>query len=243
LSNGNLIITLEFKTCRDAAQNPLTFQEKKSLISKIHQLPASKMQQVVDIIQDAIPPEKRGEGDEIEIPLDELDTFTLRKLQSFVEVSTSTSSPFFFFNLFILAAIFTSITANFSLLCCALQEHNAKKKPNATSKEGALSVKRPRKDKAPLASGRPLISAPKRLSESTSSSALLASQYGSGERISSTHPETGRRDADMMDPLGDSIEEDDLFFSNESFDDLRAQAAENGTSDASGPPPIPPTVS
>jgi Bromodomain extra-terminal - transcription regulation len=72
---------------RDAAQNPLTFQEKKSLISKIHQLPASKMQQVVDIIQDAIPPEKRGEGDEIEVPLDELDTFTLRKLQSFVEVS------------------------------------------------------------------------------------------------------------------------------------------------------------
>ena len=46
------------------------------------------MQQVVDIIQDAIPPEKRGEGDEIEVPLDELDTFTLRKLQSFVEVRT-----------------------------------------------------------------------------------------------------------------------------------------------------------
>lgn len=36
------------------------------------------------------------------------------------------------------------------------------------------------------------------------------------------------------DPLGDSIEEDDLFFSNESFDDLRAQATENGTNDASG---------
>jgi hypothetical protein len=38
------------------------------------------------------------------------------------------------------------------------------------------------------------------------------------------------------DPLGDSIEEDDLFFSNESFDDLKAQAAENGAdaSDVSG---------
>ena len=48
------------------------------------------MQQVVDIIKDAIPPEKRGEGDEIEIPLDELDTFTLRKLQSFVEVRKHT---------------------------------------------------------------------------------------------------------------------------------------------------------
>ena len=45
------------------------------------------MQQVVDIIQDAISPDKRGEGDEIEVPLDELDTYTLRKLQSFVEVN------------------------------------------------------------------------------------------------------------------------------------------------------------
>jgi Bromodomain extra-terminal - transcription regulation len=227
---------------RDAAQNPLTFQEKKSLISKIHQLPASKMQQVVDIIQDAIPPEKRGEGDEIEIPLDELDTFTLRKLQSFVEVSPSTMRPLPSFNLFIIAVISSSIGTNHPMSYCALQEHNAKKKPNASSKEGALSVKKPRKDKAPVASGRPLISAPKRLPESTSSSALLASQYGSGERISSTHPEAGRRDSDMMDPLGDSIEEDDLFFSNESFDDLRAQAAENGTSDASGPPNTFPTA-
>ena len=81
--------------CSDAAQNPLTFQEKKSLITKIHKLPASKMQQVVDIIKDAIPPEKRGEGDEIEIPLDELDTFTLRKLQSFVEVRNTIQTELF----------------------------------------------------------------------------------------------------------------------------------------------------
>lgn len=198
------------------------------------------MQQVVDIIQDAIPPEKRGEGDEIEIPLDELDTFTLRKLQSFVEVSTSIQTPLLPFNLFILDSIL--VTSNHLMLYHASQEHNSKKKPNAPTKEGALSVKRPRKDKAPVSSGRPAISAPKRLPGSTSSSAL-ASQYGSEERISSTDPETdsrGRRDADMMDPLGDSIEEDDLFFSNESFDDLRAQAAENGTSDASGPPHTPP---
>ena len=44
----------------------------------------------------------------------------------------------------------------------------------------------------------------------------------------------GRDGRDVMDHMGDSIEEDDLFFSNESFDDLRAQAAENGNSDASG---------
>lgn len=108
-----------------------------------------------------------------------------------------------------------------------------------SSKEG-LNVKRPRKDKAPVAPGRPPTSAPKRLLESTSSSDLI-SPYGSGERISSTHPESdtrSRRDTDMLDPLGDSIEEDDLFFSNESFDDLRAQAAENGTSDASGLPQL-----
>ena len=53
------------------------------------------MQQVVDIIKDAIPPEKRGEGDEIEIPLDELDTFTLRKLQSFVEVRSTNQTELF----------------------------------------------------------------------------------------------------------------------------------------------------
>jgi hypothetical protein len=79
-----IIVTLSF---RDAAQNPLTFEEKKTLIAKIHKLPPNKMEEVVEIIQAAIPPESRADSEEIEIPLDELDTYTLRRLQKFVEVS------------------------------------------------------------------------------------------------------------------------------------------------------------
>ena len=47
------------------------------------------MEQVLEIIQSALPPREGGEDDEgeIEIPLDALDTFTLRKLQKFIEVS------------------------------------------------------------------------------------------------------------------------------------------------------------
>ena len=117
-----------------------------------------------------------------------------------------------------------------------LQEHNAKKKPTVASKESAPSSKKPRKEKGASTLGRPPGIAPKKLSGSTSSSALH--NYGSEEHASKAPADSvGRngRDSEIMsDPLGDSIEEDDLFFSNESFDDLRAQAAENGTSDASG---------
>jgi len=71
---------------RNAARDPLTFDEKKILISQIQKLPADKMDQVVEIVQAAIKPGQRGVGnEEIEIPLDELDTLTLRKLQKYVE--------------------------------------------------------------------------------------------------------------------------------------------------------------
>jgi Bromodomain extra-terminal - transcription regulation len=75
---------------RNAARDPLTFDEKKILISQIHKLPADKMDQVVEIVQAAIKPGQRSDGnEEIEIPLDELDTLTLRKLQRYVEVCQS----------------------------------------------------------------------------------------------------------------------------------------------------------
>jgi hypothetical protein len=64
----------------------LTFDEKKMLIAQIHKLPPNKMEQVLEIIQAALPPSDDNEG-EIEIPLDALDTFTLRKLQKFIDVS------------------------------------------------------------------------------------------------------------------------------------------------------------
>jgi hypothetical protein len=71
---------------RDASHNPLTFEEKKTLIAQIHKLPADKMPHVLNIIQSALPPRENDEDGDIEVPLDALDTFTLRKLQKFIEV-------------------------------------------------------------------------------------------------------------------------------------------------------------
>lgn len=70
-----------------AAHNPLTFNEKRTLIEQIHKLPAIKMNQVLEIIQSS-KNYSNPSGDEIEIPLDELDTYTLRRLQSFIEENT-----------------------------------------------------------------------------------------------------------------------------------------------------------
>ena len=212
----------------DAAQNPLTFQEKKSLISKIHQLPASKMQQVVDIIKDAIPPEKRGEGDEIEIPLDELDTFTLRKLQSFVEVSRKNLLQLLLHHSQFFPESYITI-----LYYYVLQEHNtanAKKKSNVATKEGAVGSRKPRKEKAAPVDRAPGSSSAPKKAISNSSSVSVSGLYATGAHSHGSPGDDQHTGGDMMD----SIEEDDMFFSNESFDDLRAQAAENGNSDASG---------
>lgn len=70
---------------RDAAHNPLTFEEKKTLIAQIHKLAPDKMEQVLVIIEDSLPADQRDQGEEIEVPLDALDTFTLRKLQRFID--------------------------------------------------------------------------------------------------------------------------------------------------------------
>jgi len=69
-----------------ALYQPLTLEEKKSLISQIHKLPGERMQKVLDIIQSALPASEREDADEVEINVDELDTVTLRKLQEYVQV-------------------------------------------------------------------------------------------------------------------------------------------------------------
>lgn len=63
----------------------MSFEEKKTLIAQIHKLPADKMPHVLNIIQSALPPRENDEEGDIEVPLDALDTFTLRKLQKFIE--------------------------------------------------------------------------------------------------------------------------------------------------------------
>ena len=65
---------------------PLSYEEKKILIANIAKLDGDQMTSVVDIIQSAMPHTACGDGDEVEIPLDELDTYTLRQLQEYVQV-------------------------------------------------------------------------------------------------------------------------------------------------------------
>eukprot|EP01035_Chromulina_nebulosa_P019436 gene19436-25316_t len=77
---------------REAAHNPLTLEEKRILISKIQQLPPDKMEYVIEIIQAAIPHDQNGSED-MEVPLDALDTLTLRKLQQYVEKNLNKKAP------------------------------------------------------------------------------------------------------------------------------------------------------
>ena len=69
----------------------MTLAEKKSLIVQINKLPPDKMEQVLLIINSVLPAKdqesvQQSNNNDIEIPLEILDTFTLRKLQQFVEV-------------------------------------------------------------------------------------------------------------------------------------------------------------
>lgn len=77
-------ISKRLNETKEAAQNPLSFDEKKVLVAQIHKLPAEKMERVLAIIQEAMP--QCGEG-VVEVPIDSLDTLTLRKLQSFVQAN------------------------------------------------------------------------------------------------------------------------------------------------------------
>ena len=66
---------------------PLTNQEKKELVQQIHKLPSVYIEKIVTIIQEG-EPNKRPEDDgtdEVEISLDELDVYTLRNLQHYVD--------------------------------------------------------------------------------------------------------------------------------------------------------------
>merc|ERR1711871_969480 len=72
---------------------PLTFEEKKALISQINELQPEKLEKVVEIIQAAMPPDRPDNGEEVEIPIDELDASTLRRLQEFVEGKKRPSVP------------------------------------------------------------------------------------------------------------------------------------------------------
>lgn len=66
-----------------AAQNPLTFDEKKALSVAINNLDQGNLTRVVEIIQARMP---LGSSDEeIELDIDSMDNLTLRDLQSFIK--------------------------------------------------------------------------------------------------------------------------------------------------------------
>ena len=66
-----------------AAENPLSVDEKRALVAKVHKLPPARMGQVVEIIRESMQGSGNS-GEDMEIPIDDLDTFTLRRLQVFI---------------------------------------------------------------------------------------------------------------------------------------------------------------
>jgi len=80
-TNQNNVVA-ELDAMQYEAQNPLTYVEKKALIAEIHKLPQEHMEKVIEIVTAAKP--DTGDDEEIEIPLDELDTSTMRQLQRYV---------------------------------------------------------------------------------------------------------------------------------------------------------------
>ena len=63
-----------------AIENPLTLEEKKDLVTKVHRLPSARIAQVIGIIRESVGDAVNG----AEIAIDDLDTLTLRRLQEFV---------------------------------------------------------------------------------------------------------------------------------------------------------------
>lgn len=77
-------IAESLKESREAAQTPLSYEEKRQLVGMVAKLPAEKMDELVAIIREGMPDDKKN--DEIsEVPLEILDTLTLRRLQKFLK--------------------------------------------------------------------------------------------------------------------------------------------------------------
>lgn len=70
----------------EAAKKPLTLDEKRALVTQIYKLAPEKIERALDIIRESIA--TNADDGEIEIPIDSLDTLTLRKLQKFIQDNT-----------------------------------------------------------------------------------------------------------------------------------------------------------
>ena len=109
------------------------------------------MDQVVEIVQAAIKPGQRGVGnEEIEIPLDELDTLTLRKLQKYVEVR-----PLLLYLSFHLSRLphIVAIRVEYSVFSCVQDCNRPKKRPSAPLPRATSNiVKKQRIDRSSMES-------------------------------------------------------------------------------------------
>jgi hypothetical protein len=72
---------------REQCLQPLTIEDKRKLIADISSLSVDKMTKVVEIVQVFLDTKGTEDSGEVEIPLDRLDTRTLRDLMKFVVVS------------------------------------------------------------------------------------------------------------------------------------------------------------
>jgi uncharacterized protein (UPF0335 family) len=72
---------------RQAAQDPMTLEEKQTLVERINRLDEERMKEIIDIIREMFPAAASGDGEDVDIPIDDLDTLTLRRLQSIVSKS------------------------------------------------------------------------------------------------------------------------------------------------------------
>jgi len=73
----------------DGPVKPFTYDEKAALVTKVNCLVPSRIAKVVEIIRSALPPNRHvQEGQrEVEIAVDDIDDFTLRRLQKLVNGS------------------------------------------------------------------------------------------------------------------------------------------------------------
>jgi uncharacterized protein (UPF0335 family) len=72
---------------RQAAHDPMTLEEKQTLVERINRLDEERMKEIIDIIREMFPAAASGDGEDVDIPIDDLDTLTLRRLQSIVSKS------------------------------------------------------------------------------------------------------------------------------------------------------------
>ena len=204
-------------TQREAAHHPLTLEEKKALIQEINLLPDSKQAQVLEIIHSSssLPPDQ---DEDVEIPLDQLDTLTLRRLQKYVEDCSASSVR--------KREHVGSPRADHSPTAQA--QKKAKKQPSASTSSAARksTASASSSTKSPsLPQSFPLMAASLPTPYNTSSGAVDQSVDSKDEMVDDEF-HTAASAVDLPETT-------DLLFGSENFEVLRSNSYEYGSDDGS----------